>query len=428
MAISCALAFVVGAAPALAGECTNPNALGTSRTLVIDNKSHPRLGAQQYSETLPLGPREVVLTFDDGPLAPYTNRILDILAAECVKATYFLVGRMAEHAPELVRRIQREGHTVGTHSLSHPLTFDTMPVAQAEREIDGGIASVGRVLSDRSQLAPFFRIPGLARSTSVENLLASRSLITWSVDLVADDWHRQISSNEVMQRALRRIEARGRGILLLHDIQPATALALPGILQGLKARGFRIVHVVPSGPIRPKTYTEPQQWASYSGKRGGSRVAEEAAKINARLTVPSRESLGIDYAVGPKAIVALPPHQDRQLVIAAAGEASLPAGELWPSAISIVTPANIIELSPELQSIDWPQAIRLADLLPAENASWPSVPARHATKTSRKSPRRPAAAASASDCRNFDRVAAGLAPQCKTTGHQLSLQPRSPTG
>ena len=55
---------------ALAGECSNPNALGTSRTLVIDNTSHPRLGAQQYGETLPLADREVVLTFDDGPLGP----------------------------------------------------------------------------------------------------------------------------------------------------------------------------------------------------------------------------------------------------------------------------------------------------------------------------------------------------------------------
>ena len=425
-AISCTLAFVAGATPALAGECTNSNALGTSRTLVIDNKAHLRLGAQQYSETLPLGPKEVVLTFDDGPLAPYTNRILDILAAECVKATYFLVGRMAEHAPELVRRIHREGHTVGTHSLSHPLTFDTMPVAQAEREIDGGIASVSRALGDPSQLAPFFRFPGLARSTAVENYLASRSLVAWSVDLVADDWHRQISSNEVMQRALRRIETRGRGILLLHDIQPATALALPGILQGLKARGFRIVHVVPAGANRPATPAEPQLWASYSGKRGSSRT--EQAKINPPRSVPSRESLGVDYAVGPKAIAVLPP-PGRQLVVAVAGEDALPASELWPSSISAVTPVNLVELRADLQSIDWPQAVHLAD--PAETATWPVIRVRHAPapSPSRKTPARAASAPpSAATCRNFDQVAVGLPPRCKTTGHQLSLQPRSPTG
>ena len=139
--------------------------MGTSRTLVIDNTSHPRLGAQQYGETLPLADREVVLTFDDGPLGPYTNRILDLLAAECVKATYFLVGTMAQSNPELTRRIQREGHTIGTHSRSHPLTFDSMPVANAEREIDGGIDLVKAALGEQGQLAPFFRIPGLVRST-----------------------------------------------------------------------------------------------------------------------------------------------------------------------------------------------------------------------------------------------------------------------
>src|SRR3954452_23734891 len=120
-AIAYAFALCVLASPAFAGECSNPNALGTSRTLVIDNTSHPRLGAQQYSETLPLADREVVLTFDDGPLGPYTTRILDLLAAECVKATYFLVGTMAQNNPALVQRIQREGHTIGTHSRSHPL-------------------------------------------------------------------------------------------------------------------------------------------------------------------------------------------------------------------------------------------------------------------------------------------------------------------
>ena len=76
-----------------------------------------------YSETLPLVDKEVVLTFDDGPLPPYTNKILDILAAECVKATYFIVGVMARANPELVRRVYEHGHTVGTHSMSHPILF-----------------------------------------------------------------------------------------------------------------------------------------------------------------------------------------------------------------------------------------------------------------------------------------------------------------
>ena len=82
---------------AVAGDCAgHPDALGTSRTLVVDAREHPRIGSMQYAETLPLDDHEVVLTFDDGPLPKYSNQILDILAANCAKATFFLVGRQAD--------------------------------------------------------------------------------------------------------------------------------------------------------------------------------------------------------------------------------------------------------------------------------------------------------------------------------------------
>ena len=429
-AISCALALCVAVLPAVAGECSNPNALGTSRTLVIDTEAHPRLGAMQYLETLPLAPREVVLTFDDGPLPPYTNRILDILASECVKATYFLVGRMAQHAPELVRRIHSEGHTVGTHSLNHPLTFDMMALATAQREIDGGVAAVGAALGDPAMLAPFFRIPGLLRARPVEGYLASRSLVTWSADFVADDWHKHITAKEVAQRALQRIEARGRGILLLHDIQPATVLALPTLLKELKARGYRIVQVVPAGPGRPQTYSAPQQWASSGGKRGWLRTAaaDSTGNVNPRVAIPLQQSFAIDYVVGPKAIAALTPRADEPPV--AAAENVLLSTAAWPEEDLRIAVAEIAPLAPGAESVDWPAALRVAELVPAQAAAWPAARAEHHLQTaapSRRRPARPAAATSA--CRNFDLVAAGLAPRCKKpTGHQLSLTPRGPAG
>jgi len=253
-----ALAFAAALSPALAAPCTNPDALGTSRTLVIDPSDHTRLGSMQYRETLPLGPREVVLSFDDGPLPPYSNRVLDVLAAECVKATYFLVGSMARAHPALVRRIAVEGHTIGTHSQNHPFTFHNMSPARAQREIDGGIASVSAALHGLRP-APFFRIPGLLRASSVEAYLASRGLMTWSADVPSDDW-RRISDREIVRRTLARLEAHNGGMVLLHDIRPATALALPKLLRELKARGFRIVHVVPAGGPLVKTATAPGQW------------------------------------------------------------------------------------------------------------------------------------------------------------------------
>lgn len=248
------------AQPAAAESCPgNPGALGTSRTLVVDPREHPRIGTMQYAESLPLADHEVVLTFDDGPLPHNTNRVLDILAAQCVKATFFLVGRMARDFPSEVRKLRAAGHTIGTHSQNHPLSFDRMSIDRARQEIDDGIAATTTALGDPSAVAPFFRIPGLLRAEAVEGYLASQGIQTWSADFPADDW-RPISSARVFELAISRIEARRRGILLLHDIQPRTVAALPRLLHELKARGYRIVHVVPATPDRPATPTDPQLW------------------------------------------------------------------------------------------------------------------------------------------------------------------------
>lgn len=253
-------AALLGASDARAGDCPgNPGALGTSRTIVVDPKEHPRIGTMQYGETLPLEDHEVVLTFDDGPLPVHTNAILDILAAQCVKATFFMVGRMAKEFPQDVRRVHDAGHTIGTHSENHPLFFGKLPPERMAAEIDDGIAHVTAALGDPSQLAPFFRIPGLRRGDALEAELGKRDLMTWSADFPADDW-RHISSAQVIRFALTRLEAKGKGVLLLHDIQARTQAALPVILQELKARGYRIVHVVPATPERPKTSTDPVQW------------------------------------------------------------------------------------------------------------------------------------------------------------------------
>src|SRR5262249_61892241 len=87
------------------GNCPgHPGALGTSRALALDPAQYPRVGRMQYPDTLPLNDKEVVLTFDDGPSPHYSNEILDILASQCVKAIYFMVGEMARSYPAIVRR------------------------------------------------------------------------------------------------------------------------------------------------------------------------------------------------------------------------------------------------------------------------------------------------------------------------------------
>jgi peptidoglycan-N-acetylglucosamine deacetylase len=254
------LATCITAQTAAAADCPgHPDALGTSRTLVVDPREHPRIGTMQYPETLPLEDHEVVLTFDDGPLPRNSNQVLEILAAQCVKATFFTIGRMAQAYPEGVRKLRDAGHSIGTHTQNHPLSMDRMSVERARQEIDDGIASVKSALGDDAALAPFFRNPGLVRSEAVEDYLASQGIQTWSADFLADDW-RHISSSRVYDLAMKRLEDKGRGIVLLHDIQARTVAALPRILHELKARGYRIVHVVPATPEQPATPTEPPQW------------------------------------------------------------------------------------------------------------------------------------------------------------------------
>jgi peptidoglycan/xylan/chitin deacetylase (PgdA/CDA1 family) len=233
----------------------HPDALGTSRVLTISPSEYQLLGTIQYKHTLPLKDHEVVLTFDDGPIPPYTNSILNTLAANCVKATYFLVGEMVHARPYLVRRIYNEGHSIGTHTQHHPFAMQRLSMQRVEREVDDGIASADAALGDPRAVSPFFRIPGLGRTNAIEHFLEHKGLVTWSADIDTNDWWRGTTPGALIQRTMRRLNAKGRGIVLMHDIHPATALALPALLKRLKAEGYRVVHVVAAGE-RPKTLPE----------------------------------------------------------------------------------------------------------------------------------------------------------------------------
>ena len=259
--------------------CSHPGALGTSRTITVAPDAFPHIGTMQYRESLPLEDHEVVITFDDGPLPPYTDRVLDALDAECVKVTYFIVGQMARAYPDTLRRIYNAGHVIGTHSMHHPFSMGRMDDEQLTREIDGGIVAVKAAIGDDRAVAPFFRVPGLARSRQVEAFAASRSLAVWSADEVADDWFHGIKPAQIVERAMRRIEAKGhRGVLLLHDIHPATAMAVPMLLKELKANGYKIVQAIPAGD-RPATVPErtPEQIAA-ARSQGWPRVIKASLK------------------------------------------------------------------------------------------------------------------------------------------------------
>jgi peptidoglycan/xylan/chitin deacetylase (PgdA/CDA1 family) len=238
------LALSVTPAPAQTAPCPgHPNALGTSRTIVLDPHG-VQVGTKHFPQTLALGPHEIVLTFDDGPSPATTSMILNALASECVKATFFIIGREAEGHPDFVRRIAAEGHTVGHHSMTHPMTLATISYPAAVNDIDRGIAAVDSALGKKA--APFFRFPGFGSSPALLSYMDRKGFAVFGADLWVGDWILMTPEHQLVL-IMNRLEQAGRGIVLFHDTQLQTARMLPAFLATLKARGWKVVHVVPTG-------------------------------------------------------------------------------------------------------------------------------------------------------------------------------------
>ncbi len=242
-----ALLLLAGIAPASAADCQRKDALGTSRVLVVDAKTYPRVGLKSFPQTLPLADHEVVLTFDDGPRPPSTQKVLATLAQECVKATFFLVGQSSAESPALVRREAAEGHTVAHHTYSH-LMASKIGFDKAKKDIDRGIAADELALhgvATSTPSTPFFRFPDFDSTPETLDLMQSRGIVVFGADLWASDWE-DMTPDQEFEKVTRRLEAAGKGIILLHDAQARTATMLPRFLRWLHDHGYRVVHVVPA--------------------------------------------------------------------------------------------------------------------------------------------------------------------------------------
>jgi peptidoglycan/xylan/chitin deacetylase (PgdA/CDA1 family) len=248
-------------------ECRALNVLNTFRTMTLGSRGGLEVGLKTYPRTLKLDEHEVVLTFDDGPLPGTTNMVLDALRDECVRATFFLVGRNAQAYPELVRREVREGHTIGHHSWSHPaITLRGLSEEAGRREIGRGIeadehaAGLPVIGDDQGPRIRFFRFPGFADTPALLQWLASRNIVVFGADLWASDWL-MMTPNAELNLVLSRLDAIGRGIILFHDTRVSTARMLPKFLRELKTRRYKIVHVEP-GPDPPELVDAPSTWTS----------------------------------------------------------------------------------------------------------------------------------------------------------------------
>jgi peptidoglycan/xylan/chitin deacetylase (PgdA/CDA1 family) len=227
--------------PAFAQEKCPPGGdkLGVARTVVINPSKAAHFGSQYKEHGALLADREVVLTFDDGPSGAYTRPILEALAAQCTRATFFMLGSMALADPRLVKEVARHGHTVATHTWSHA-NIQSLAEVKALDEIEMGFSAVQRALG--KPVAPFFRFPYLRDTAATLHYLKGRQLAAFSIDIDSRDFQTKDAA-AVYDRVLGEVTARRRGIILFHDIQPSTARALPRILEELKAQGFRVVHL-----------------------------------------------------------------------------------------------------------------------------------------------------------------------------------------
>lgn len=181
----------------------------------------------------------VALTFDDGPHPADTPAILDTLRATGSRATFFFVGSRARRHPELVRRVAREGHEIGSHSDTHPWWFSLAGPGRLRREVRDGTETLEQIAGRRPR---FFRPPMGHKNVFLSDELSAAGLTmaTWSA-----------RSYDTLGRAPDKIidtvvaRARPGGIILLHEgvrrergRPSATVIALPGIIAGLKARGL----------------------------------------------------------------------------------------------------------------------------------------------------------------------------------------------
>ena len=268
------LALIVGAGAAAAAQC-GPDKLGTERVQPVGTQGGLEVGLKTYPRTIPLADHEVILTFDDGPDAVNTPKILDALADQCVRATFFEIGRNAKSLPAIARREVTDGHTVAHHTYSHPQpTLRFMSEAAARADILRGMIAVekaayGRDFSgaapkapkDLKLEAPFFRFPGFADTPDLRSWFAANDVGIFGVDLWASDWIEMTPEAE-LKLVMRRLEKNGhRGMLLLHDSHPWTAAMVPMLLRELKAKGYRIVHIV-AGPGNGPTVPAPPGWTS----------------------------------------------------------------------------------------------------------------------------------------------------------------------
>jgi peptidoglycan/xylan/chitin deacetylase (PgdA/CDA1 family) len=302
-------------------QCESPGGMGLARIVEIDTTGGPRFGFQHFKQYDFLHDKEVVLTFDDGPW-PSTPAVLKALTDECLKATFFEIGKHATWHPEITKQVIDAGMTVGTHTWSHK-DLARNPYAkhleQAEQEVEMGNSAV-HMAAAGGKIAPFFRFPELQHLPQLLPYLAERNMAVFSADIDSHDF-RMHKPDQVVKSVMSQLEKHGKGIILMHDLHRNTAEALPELIRQLKAGGYKVVHMVPKAELT--TLPKYDDMVTDQGKLSSNntppknvvvrtvrRLASRPELIDTRYrtrTDPARRSLTHDHArkgVSPNQVLA----------------------------------------------------------------------------------------------------------------------------
>ena len=218
-----------------------PAAAAASRPMVnngvnMPSGSLPPGTKMSYSSAPGPGPF-IAITFDDGPVVPNTPRLLDMLAARGIKATFFTVGTNVARNPNIMRRIVADGHEIANHTWTHPYLSrlsDASVRSELQRSHDSLVSITGT--SPRMYRPPYGAITARQKQWIMSEF--GYPTILWSVD--PQDWK---TRNAAMTRSRILAETRPGAIILVHDIHASSVDAMPGTLDGLLAKGFRFVTV-----------------------------------------------------------------------------------------------------------------------------------------------------------------------------------------
>jgi peptidoglycan/xylan/chitin deacetylase (PgdA/CDA1 family) len=234
-------------APASTVSCPgNPNALGIGRVVEVDTTGGPGFGFEHFKSHDFLQPGEVVLTFDDGPWPRHTPAVLAALAEQCTKAIFFPIGKHAMWEPGILKQVVAAGHAIGSHTWSHA-DLSKKSFEEAKDEIEKGISAVHWAAG--APTAPYFRFPALRHPPELVTYLGQRGIGIFSTDFDSFDFKIR-KPEQVRQSVMTKLKKYGKGIILMHDFQQATAAAASDLLKDLKAGGYRVVFMKPREQIK----------------------------------------------------------------------------------------------------------------------------------------------------------------------------------